>query len=109
MCEQLTIFEILKEKENDLLNFDNIEILNKIEVETNFYFKNVKIYKSGLIDYWAKYKNSIIAVSFGINKNNKKYISVSYQEKTRGRSCPCESIDEAIQIIKSYFAIQDKI
>ena len=109
MFEQLTIFDILKENENDLSNFDNIEILNKIENETNFKFKNVKIYKSGLIDYWAKYKNSIIAVSFGINKNNKKYISCSYEEKTRGRSCPCESIEEAIKIIKSYFAIQDKI
>lgn len=110
MMQQITLFDYLEEieNENEIEKMDNIEILNKIEVETNLNFQNVKYWRCGFIDYWTTYKKAKISVGFGINKKNKKYISVSYEEKNRGRAVPCESINEAIEVIKSYFKIQDE-
>lgn len=92
---------------NNIESMDEFEIIHQIELKTNFYFKNKKVWKDGNIYHYNNYKKATISVYFGIDDKKRKYIGCRYDEKLGGCGIPCYSIEDAAETIKIYMKAQD--
>lgn len=98
--EQLTVWDVLEDIENDIENLSDIEILHKLELETGLCFKNKKNWKCGITDYFIDYNKTRISIHFSRNKtDNHKIICVEADKIKHGIGVPCNSLKEAIDTI----------
>lgn len=100
MLEQLSIWDVLNDKKSEIELLDDLDILHKIEQETDLYFKNKKEWECGITDYWTNYSKTRLSIHFSKNKfDDHKIICIEADRTMGGCGIPCDTLQEAIKTI----------
>lgn len=102
--EQISIFDFFKTEppDEDIQTLPETDMIRIITEQTGVEFqKDKNAPKSVYIWYSAKKGNSYIDVHYGhYFDGNKRFIGVGVGNNMGGVSCPCDSIKEAVGMIK---------
>lgn len=99
--EQMTIFDYLQDADMEVTADNEAEIVRRLSEKTglDFTLKDLRGFKY----YLARVGKTDIELNFSTYyESTKHFVGVSWNYKTSGGSCPCDTLNEAYNKIKTY-------